>query len=83
MAGLTSILSSVLDEKEIQNIASTVKDKLQIALGSKDTEITNLKSELTRFRADSGQAYDLIEFHKFSFFLILIFFLNFSFKALQ
>lgn len=54
MAGTTT-LSNVLDSQEIDALSPSVKYKLEVALGSKASELETLKGKYEKLRVNSGE----------------------------
>ena len=55
MAGTTA-LSNVLDSKELDSISPAVKYKLEVSLGSKVSELEDLKGKYEKLRVNSGES---------------------------
>ena len=55
MAGTTT-LSNVLDSKELDALSPSVKYKLEVALGSKVSELNDLKGKYEKLRVNSGES---------------------------
>jgi len=49
-----SSLVSFLDSAELETISSSLREKLELTLNSKDTELENIKAEHEKLRVNSG-----------------------------
>jgi hypothetical protein len=61
MAGSETHLAKTLDSSELGSLSPAIKYKLEVALGSKTTELDDIKGKYEKLRVTSGISHNVFK----------------------